>query len=150
MAANSSVTVSFSSRDFYSNDIPIGYGDDAFQAWMTTPKSPKVVASPRDIGNGSYLAHFHTNNETGTALFFVQRHDLNIPGSPFEVWYGMVWNMVRIAHERMTWYIVAKFVVVVEEVMCFFNLPSIPTRRTLYEFACLITCAVFSLTGCLF
>lgn len=87
MAANSSSTVSFSSRDFYSNDIAVGYGDDAFQAWMTTPKSPKVVATPRDVGNGAYRVHFHTNNETGTALFFVQRHQLNIPGSPFEVLY---------------------------------------------------------------
>ena len=85
MAANTYLAVSFSSRDFYSNDIAVGYGDSAFQAWMTTPKSPKVVATPRDVGNGSYQVLFHTNNETGTALFFVQRHQLNIPGSPFEV-----------------------------------------------------------------
>eukprot|EP00752_Nemacystus_decipiens_P001785 g1725.t1 len=84
MAANSMSAVSFSSRDFYSNDIAIGYGDDAFHAWMTTPNSPKVVATPRDIGNGSYQVQFYTNNETGTALFFIQRNQLNIPGSPFE------------------------------------------------------------------
>lgn len=86
MAANSSSIVSFSSRDFYSNDITVGYGDDTFEAWTTTPKSPKVVATPRDVGNGTYQVNFRAiNNETGTALFFVQRHQLNIPGSPFEV-----------------------------------------------------------------
>lgn len=85
MEAYSSTNLSFSSRDFYSNDITIGYGDDAFQAWMTTSKSLEVPGKVRDVGGGEYVVELRTYNETGTAFFFVQRHGLNIPGSPFEV-----------------------------------------------------------------
>lgn len=85
MEAYSSTNLSFSCRDFYSNDITIGYGDDAFQAWMTTSKSPEVPEQVRDVGGGEYVVELRTYNETGTAFFFVQRDGLNIPGSPFEV-----------------------------------------------------------------
>lgn len=85
MAVQSLANLSFSSRDFYSNDITIGYGDDAFQAWSTTAQAPEVSQRVIDVGGGSYVAQLHTYNHTGMSLFFVQRHGLNIPGSPFEV-----------------------------------------------------------------
>lgn len=85
MEAYSLTNLSFSCRDFYSNDITIGYGDDAFQAWMATSNSPDVPGTVRDVGDGAYVVELHTSNETGAVLFFVQRHGLNIPGSPFEV-----------------------------------------------------------------
>ncbi|CAN0248420.1 unnamed protein product, partial [Scytosiphon promiscuus] len=84
MAVQATANLSFSSRDFYSNDITIGYGDDAFQAWTTTSQSPEDSQRVVDVGNGSYVAELQTYNHTGMALFFVQRHGLNIPGSPFE------------------------------------------------------------------
>ncbi|CAM9864883.1 unnamed protein product, partial [Hapterophycus canaliculatus] len=84
MAVQSMANLSFSSRDFYNNDITIGYGDDTFQAWMTTAQAPEVSERVVDVGGGSYLAELRTYNHTGMALFFVQRHGLNIPGSPFE------------------------------------------------------------------
>lgn len=85
MAVESTANLSFTSRDFYSNDITIGYGDDAFQAWTTTSQAPEVSQRVFDVGGGSYVAELQTFNHTGMALFFVQRHGLNIPGSPFEV-----------------------------------------------------------------
>lgn len=84
MVQHSSANVSFSCRDFYSNDITFGYGDDAFQAWMST-SSQQVLERVSDVGNGSYVVELSTHNESETTLFFVQRDQLNIPGSPFEV-----------------------------------------------------------------
>ncbi|CAM9434117.1 unnamed protein product, partial [Ectocarpus fasciculatus] len=86
MVAHSSANVSFSCRDFYSNDITFGYGDDAFQAWMSTSSSQQVQERVSDVGNGSYVVELSTRNESETTLFFVQRDKLNIPGSPFEVY----------------------------------------------------------------
>ncbi|CAM9868125.1 unnamed protein product, partial [Ectocarpus sp. 12 AP-2014] len=85
MVQHSSANVSFSCRDFYSNDITFGYGDDAFQAWMST-SSQQVPERVSDVGNGSYVVELSTHNESETTLFFVQRDKLNIPGSPFEVY----------------------------------------------------------------
>ena len=80
-----SINISFNSRDFYSNEIFTGYGDDAFDAWTTSTMSHKVQEAVYDLGDGSYRVEMRTQHETGTELFFVQRHGLNIPGSPFEV-----------------------------------------------------------------
>lgn len=80
-----SINISFTSRDFYSNDIPTGYGGDAFDAWTTSAMTHKVKETVHDLGDGSYRVEMRTQNETGTELFFVQRQGLNIPGSPFEV-----------------------------------------------------------------
>lgn len=82
---HASISISFTSRDFYSNNITIGYGDDAFDAWSISGLSHKVKDTVYDLGNGSYRVEMHAQNETGTMLFFVQRDGLNIPGSPFEV-----------------------------------------------------------------
>lgn len=79
----SSFNISFSSRDFYSNDITTGYGDGAFEAWTENEETARQ--SVRDVGNGSYLAELNTGNSSGATLFFVQKNGLNVPGSPFEV-----------------------------------------------------------------
>lgn len=93
MVEHSSANVSFSCRDFYSNDITFGYGDDAFLAWMSTSSSQQVQEKVSDVGNGSYVVELNTYNESGTALFFVQRDELNIPGSPFEV-RSLPWGVI--------------------------------------------------------
>lgn len=81
----SSVNVSFASRDFYSNDISVGYGDEAFEAWTISTPSHKARETVKDLGDGSYRVEMRTQNVSGTELFFLQRNGLNIPGSPFEV-----------------------------------------------------------------
>lgn len=85
MSVNSSFDVSISSRDFYNNDITIGYGDDTFHAWVYQTMGTNKPATVRDNGDGSYVVHAQTDSTTGTVFLFVQRDGLNVPGSPFEV-----------------------------------------------------------------
>lgn len=85
MSVHSSFDVSFLSRDFYNNDITIGYGDDAFNAWVYQTTGENRPTPVYDNQDGSYSVRMQTDNTTGTVFLFIQRHRLNIPGSPFEV-----------------------------------------------------------------
>lgn len=85
MSVNSSFDVTFSSRDFYNNDITIGYGNDAFHAWVYQTMGKSGSASVHDNGDGSYRVRIQTGNTIGTVFLFIQRNRQNVPGSPFEV-----------------------------------------------------------------
>lgn len=88
---HSSYSVNFTSRDFYSNEITTGYGNDAFSAWIYQPTSTGANSenssqqAVMDNGDGSYVVQTRPNEVPGTVLLFVQRNGDNIPGSPFEV-----------------------------------------------------------------
>lgn len=81
----SSISVWFKARDFYTNTIWQGWGDDAFNAWTFNSIDNITVASVHDEHNGSYSVVSDSLDVSGATFLFVERDDLGIPGSPFEV-----------------------------------------------------------------
>ncbi len=80
-----SVLASFKAHDFYGNTITEAWGSDAFQAWSFSSIGNTTPASVYDEGNGSYRVVSEALRYDGTSFLFVQRNELGIPGSPFEV-----------------------------------------------------------------
>eukprot|EP00904_Undaria_pinnatifida_P013137 jgi/Undpi1/8954/HiC_scaffold_26.g11415.m1 len=83
---HSSVSAMFNARDFYSNVISETSGNDTFESWTYNSLSNTTAAEVHDEGNGSYRVVSADLSVSGTTFLFVQRNDLGIPGSPFEVY----------------------------------------------------------------
>ena len=75
----------FNARDFYSNVISETSGNNTFESWTYNSLSNTTAAEVHDEGNGSYRVVSADLSVSGTTFLFVQRNDLGIPGSPFEV-----------------------------------------------------------------
>lgn len=82
---DSSVHALFKARDFYSNVISETWGNEAFESWTYNSIDNTTTAEVRDEGNGSYRVVSADLSISGTTFFFVERNDLGVPGSPFEV-----------------------------------------------------------------
>lgn len=84
----SSVLTSFRARDFYDNWITDErWSGDTFHAWSyASAANATAAADVFDEGNGSFTVVFDALEEAGgTTFLFVERNELGIPGSPFEV-----------------------------------------------------------------
>lgn len=82
---DSSVYTLFKARDFYSNVISESWGNVTFQSWTYNSIDNITAAEVHDEGNGSYRVVSADLRVGGATFLFVQRNDLGIPGSPFEV-----------------------------------------------------------------
>ncbi|CAM9564330.1 unnamed protein product, partial [Sphacelaria rigidula] len=83
----SSIFMSLTSRDFYSNEISESWGVDAFQSWTFNAILNMSLATVVDNREGSYSVSSSVQNVTGTTFLFVERNGLGVPGSPFEVYF---------------------------------------------------------------